>query len=65
MFYQFGSIGIFLQLSEARQWHRKVHFKLCLLQLQCFVEHGSVALHPHFTSFIRVDGAIIVHSEVT
>ena len=56
MFYQFGSIGIFLQLSEAQQWHRKVHFKLCLLQLQCFVEHGSVFLHPHFINLIRADG---------
>ena len=54
-----------LQGSDARQWHRKVHFSWCFTQLHCFVEHGLVVLHPHFTSFTRAPGAITVPSGVT
>ena len=72
---QYGSqlIPILINITDLKYYciylerhlQRKVHLRVCFLQMHCFVLQGVYVLHWHSITLIKTSGAILVPSGVT
>ena len=65
--YQHYRFKVLLHISVERHFQRKVHLRVCFLQVHCFVPQGVSVLHWHFITLIKASGpgAILVPPGVT
>ena len=63
--YQHYRFKVLLHISVERHLQRKVHLRVCFLQMHCFVLQGVSVLHWHSITLIKTSGAILVPSGVT